>query len=490
MHNTLRMALVAVLICTLTSGTSEGSTNEPEFGPCPDEVESEAGADEVSVECAEISVPLDYDWPEDDQLSLNLSRIPASGTAAEYRGSLLVNPGGPGNAGLDYAVSKRADMPESLRRSYDIVGFDPRGIGRSNPIDCGPLGGLFDSPSADPVPTNPAAEREHVARLRESAVDCREHAGAVLPHINTANTARDMDQVRQALGEPALDFLGVSYGSYLGAAYAGLFPEKTGKMVLDSVVGPDSWVDFDRQQGAAMIEQRDVLFDWIAARPALGLGATREAVRDNYLETRSSLDEQPANETFGADEFDRLVYDTLSRTERWGPFAQALSIYTHTGDATDLGPAMPETDRESRNREAALRAVKCADDPATGTGQVLDTVRSLRAKDPQPILTGFETDVCPQWPQDAEGPRLGHPEMSAPLLVQASHDPTTPLAGAQRMRDVLTGSRMVTLRNSYSHGVFASQDNTCVDSTVANYLLRGELPRRDTTCSGPGLPAS
>ncbi|MFD0491012.1 alpha/beta hydrolase [Saccharopolyspora spinosporotrichia] len=259
-------------------------------------------------------------------------------------------------------------------------------------------------------------------------------------------------------------------------------------MVLDSVVSPDDWHDFDVQQGFAMVEQRDVLFRWVAAHPSLGLGATAEEVRANYTEARARLSAHPAAGGVGPAEFDRFVYRTLSRTERWEPFAHALSALLASGDASGFEPAEPEGDTESRNYEAALRTVKCADSARPRAEEVVHDVRALRAADPLPVLTGLEATTCAFWPAPREKARLGSPAMPPVLLTQAAHDPTTPLAGARRMQRVLPGSRMVTLDDGYSHGVFASQRNACVDDTAAAYLVSGRLPHEDVECAGGGLP--
>ncbi|MCI2422374.1 alpha/beta hydrolase [Saccharopolyspora sp. K220] len=383
MIKSLRLGLALALTAPLISAAPGSAAEPPRFSPCP--------AD-PAVECAEIAVPLDYAEPTGRQLSIAISRIKASGTPQEYRGALLVNPGGPGGAGLDYAASKRAKMPEAVQRAYDIIGFDPRGVGQSDPVDCGPLGGLFQHPGPEPVPTTATEERAFLERLRTMAIDCRQHGGSLLPHINTANTARDMDRIRQALNQPTLNFLGVSYGSYLAAAYAAEFPSRVGRMVLDNVVSPQRWLDFDVRQGFAMSSQRDVLFGWIASHPSFGLGSTPDAVRSEYLRARSALAARPGRGTFGAAEFDYLVYRTLSRTERWEPFARALSSYVHNGEHEGLGAELPEA--ESGNYGAALRTVKCADSSRPSTAEVLEAVRSLRGADPPPILAGLEATAC------------------------------------------------------------------------------------------------
>lgn len=463
---TLRPAVALTLLAHLL--TAGPAAAEPlEFGPCPFE----------GAECAELSVPLDDGARS---IPIAISRVRATGTPAEYRGALLVNPGGPGGSGLEYAVSKGAKLPESVRRGYDIIGFDPRGVGRSAPLDCGELGGLFEHPAPEPVPASETAENEHLRRLRAMADDCM-RSNPDARWMNTMSTARDMDLIRAALGESKLNFLGVSYGTYLGAAYAAQFPDRVGRMVLDSVVSPDRWHDFDVRQAFAMLGQRDTLFEWIAAHPEFGLGGSEKQVRDTYSAVRASL-----SGDFGPAEFDNLVYKTLSRTERWEPFARDLGAHLH--DGAPLGPELPGTDPESRNAEAALRVVKCADSGRPSEGEVIGSIRALRAADPQPILTGLEATTCAYWPEPRETARFGHPAMPPVLLTQADRDPTTPHDGARRMQARLPGARMVTLHDSYSHGVFASQRNSCVDDAAAEYLLTGVLPEGDTDCQGPGLP--
>ncbi|GAA3355173.1 alpha/beta hydrolase [Saccharopolyspora gregorii] len=467
--------LLTLLLAALAPAPAATAAPDPGFGPCPDGI-----ANDPSVQCGHLRVPLDHAAPDGPTITLALTRIPASGTPEERRGALLVNPGGPGGTGTDYAESKRAKLPTAVQRSYDIIGFDPRGTGRSAPVDCGPAGGLYQHPRPDPVPTDPEQERAHLRGLRAIADDCARGIGAALTHINTTNTAHDMERIRLALREPRLNYLGVSYGTYLGAAYAAHHPRHVGRMVLDSVVSPDDWHDFDTRQALAMIEQRDALFDWIAARPGLGLGHDRRTVRQHYLDTRAAL----PHDTFGPDEFDRVVYRTLSRTERWEPFAQALSHYVRTGDDTALRPAEPD----DHNYESALRTIKCADSTRPRPADVIGSIRALRAVDPQPILTGLEAATCAYWAPPRETTRLGHPDMPPVLLTQAEHDPTTPLDGARRMQRRLPGSSLVVLDGSRSHGAFASQRDDCLDSAAERYLVEGVVPGVEKHCRTDPAP--
>ncbi|MFJ8536016.1 alpha/beta hydrolase [Streptomyces sp. NPDC093591] len=486
----LLCALVAAAGLLPTAAAPARASASLTFGACPDSVPGPPAPDRV--ECGRLTVPLDRTRPSGPRIEIAVSRVPASGTPAERRGILLVNPGGPGGSGLPYAVTKRAKLPASVRRSYDVIGFDPRGVGHSTPVDCGAMGGLFAAPGADPVPTTPRAERTYLASQRHLADDCAAGTDTgVLPYLSTEQTAYDMDAIRAALGEPRTSFLGVSYGSYLGAAYAARFPHRVGRMVLDSVVGPWDWHDFDVIQSRAMLRARDTFFAWTAEHPErFGLGAGADAVRRSYLRVRGGLAARPVN-GFGPAEFDRAVYRALGRTERWAGLADGLRVYLTDGSPDGLRPTSAFDSPESRNYEAANRIVKCADGPGPTPREVVADIRRIRRLDPQPVLTGLEASACAYWRHrpDHRTP-LGSPAAPPVLLVASAHDPVTPIEGARRLREVLPGSRLITLDDDYSHGVFASRGNACVDGTVAAYLVDGTVPAADVRCSGPGLPVT
>ncbi|MFD8232346.1 alpha/beta hydrolase [Streptomyces sp. NPDC059696] len=482
------LTTAAALLPTAPSHAEPASTPTLRFGACPDSVPAPPAPD--AVECGRITVPLDRHHPEGPSVDVAVSRVPASGSPAERRGILLVNPGGPGGSGLPYAVTKRAKLPERVRRAYDVIGFDPRGVGQSTPVHCGSMGGLFDSPGADPIPVGPVAERSYLASLRNMADDCAAAAGDVLPYLSTEQTAYDMDAIRAALGESRTSFLGVSYGSYLGSAYAARFPHRVGHMVLDSVVGPWDWYDFDVIQSRALLRARDTFFAWTAAhQQRFALGADAESVRRAYLRVREGLTARPVA-GFGPAEFDRAVYRALGRTERWAGLADGLRTYLRRGTPDALRPATAFDSAASRNYEAANRVVKCADGPAPNARRILTDIRRTRRLEPQPVLTGMEASACAYWHhRPAHRTRLGSPYAPPVLLVASAHDPVTPIEGARALRGLLPGSRLVTLDDDYSHGVFASRSNTCVDDTVAAYLVDGAVPVTDVHCAGAGLPA-
>ncbi|OKI01468.1 protease [Streptomyces sp. CB02923] len=483
---------VPLTTATAAEPRARPAASPPHFGACPASVPAPPAPDRV--ECATVRVPLDHTRPDGDHIPIAVSRVRASGTPAERRGALLVNPGGPGGSGLPYAVTKRAKLPAAVRRAYDVIGFDPRGTGHSAPADCGPMGGLFDGPGTgsaprDPVPRDHPGERAYLDSQRRLAADCAAGTGAALPRLSTSETARDMDDVRAALGERRISYLGVSYGTYLGAAYAARFPHRVDKLVLDSVVGPEDWHAFDVRQARALLRQRDVLFGWLARHGSrFRLGTTAREVRAAYQRTRDGLTAHPVA-GFGAAAFDRTVYRALGRTERWTALGDGLRAYLDTGTVDRLRPAAPFDGPASRTYEAANRVVKCADGPGPTPGRVLADIRGLRRQDPQPVLAGLEAAGCAYWhTRPAQRTRLGSPAAPPALLVASAHDPVTPIAGARALGRALPGSRLVTLHNDYSHGVFASRGNHCVDSTVSAYLVGGTVPARNVHCDGPGLP--
>ncbi|MFE5814719.1 alpha/beta hydrolase [Streptomyces sp. NPDC056479] len=487
---TALLCALAATAALFPSATPARAAVSLTFGGCPASVPSPPAPDRV--ECGHLTVPLDRRHPSGPRIEIAVSRVPASGTPAERRGILLVNPGGPGGSGLPYAVTKRARLPASVRRSYDVIGFDPRGVGHSAPVDCGAMGGLFTTPGTDPVPVGPRAERAYLTAQRHLADDCATGAGTrLLPHLSTEQTAYDMDAIRAALGEPRMSFLGVSYGSYLGAAYTARFPHRVDRMVLDSVVGPWDWYDFDVIQSRALLRARDTFFSWTAAHAdRFGLGDDTDAVRRSYLRARRGLTARPAG-GLGPAEFDRTVYRALGRTERWTGLADGLRAYLMDGDVDGLRPASAFDSPESRNYEAANRIVKCADGPGPTPGEILADIRRLRGLDAQPVLTGLEATACAYWHHRSNRRTpLGGPAAPPVLLVASAHDPVTPIQGARELRKLLPDSRLVTLENDYSHGVFASRGNGCVDGTVAAYLVDGSVPATDVRCTGPGLPGA
>lgn len=286
--------LAAVAVGTPTQAAEPTPTLD--WKPCPTD-------NTPRLECATLRVPLDYADPDGRTIRLAISRLP-SDEPSQRRGVLLLNPGGPGGPGTSMPDELVANgIPREVLDSYDLIGFDPRGVGRSTPVSCDltddqtPTGNL----PTHPVDAADVAERAEVVRTVAEQCASADTDG-VLPHIGTANTARDMDRIRVALGVERISFYGVSYGSYLGAVYATLFPERTDRIVLDSLEGPEG-VDLDALLRMAQgFEDRFPDFArWAAERHATyGLGRTPGRIEATYFELAERLDERPTADLDGA----------------------------------------------------------------------------------------------------------------------------------------------------------------------------------------------
>jgi pimeloyl-ACP methyl ester carboxylesterase len=215
-------------------------------------------------ECAELPVPLDYAQPEGEQIEVALFRVRALDRSRRI-GSLLMNPGGPGASGVEFVRQAALALPLRVRQRFDLVGFDPRGTGDTIPVNCR---ANLDRHFALDLSPDDAEERAVLARrMNRLALDCERHNREILPHISTVDTVRDMDRVRAALGDDKLTFVGFSYGTYMGALYADLFPERVRALVLDGAVDPElDKLDTNLQQAAGFEASLGAFLEWCSAR--------------------------------------------------------------------------------------------------------------------------------------------------------------------------------------------------------------------------------
>ena len=234
------------------------------------------------IQCGWVSVPLDYAKPDGEQIKLAVDRIGSTGTPAERQGALVYNPGGPGASGMRFPTRVTTKNPiwANTAKAYDFVGFDPRGVGHSAPISCIDPQEFVKAPKADPVPDSEADKLAQRKLAREYADGCAERSGkAMLAQMTTPNTVRDLDVIRAALGEKKLNYLGVSYGTYIGAVYGTMFPGHLRRMIVDSVVNPSRekiWYQANLDQDVAFEGRWKDWEDWVAANDAaFHLGTTR-----------------------------------------------------------------------------------------------------------------------------------------------------------------------------------------------------------------------
>lgn len=446
--------------------------------PADDPVE---GTRLKGLQCASIRVPLDYARPEGEQITLQLTR--ARHTASRSQGVVLLNRGGPGAHGRDLPAVFKDALPKSVAASYDWIGFDPRGVGASKPSLICDTG--YQNPGRarpDTVPANAAEERAWTARAEKYADDCARKYGKILPHMGTADWARDMDEIRKALGQRKLNYFGYSYGSYLGAVYATMFPGRVRRMVLDSVVRPSGvWYQNNLDQNVAFEKRIRAYFAWIARHhETYRLGTTQRQVAAAYAKVRAALEAEPIGGKIGPSELDDVFLADGYADYRWAAHARALSAFVVRHDPGPLRKAWQPPGRLDQNNYAVYTAVQCRDAswPRDWGRWHADSERLYRQG------YRFETwsntwynAPCAFWAVPG-GPRprvQGTASLPPILLVQATGDAATPYRGALETHRRFPTSRLLVQAGGHNHGVSLSGDR-CVDRAVAAYLGGGKVP--------------
>ncbi|MFG3335298.1 alpha/beta hydrolase [Streptomyces tendae] len=461
-------------------------------------------------QCATLRTPLDWKNPSGESMDLALIRARAAGDPDQRIGSLLFNFGGPGGSGVATLPGLAPDY-EKLRARYDLVSFDPRGVGNSAGVRCLDAG-LPSEEEIDNTPDDGGDETNALVRSnRETAAACEKNSGDVLPHVGTTQAAQDMDLMRQVLGDEKLHYFGISYGTELGGVYAHLFPEHVGRAVLDGVVDPTHDL---MEEALAQAGGFQLAFEHFAAwcaRQGCTLGDDAEDIVDLVVGLEAALDDTPlATPDDGELDGDGLV-DAISgalyRQDYWPALrvgleaaaddngevlhdlAEALGQHGRGGDTDD---ATDDTATEESNEDDAFRAITC--DDSSNRYTVADVESRLPDfLEASPLFgpgLAWSALSCDGWPVPGAA---RHPEVSAPgappvLLVGNTGDPATPYEGAARMAQRLGEKVGVELTyEGEGHGAYDS-GNTCVQDTVNAYLLNGTLPKPGTVCEAEPLP--
>ena len=486
-----RILLLALVVATATtalvSGVATAATPSPlNWGACP------ADAAAPGLECSTLQVPLDYRNPDGRKIDLEISRI-ASKNPAQRRGVLLTNPGGPGIAGLKFPTTlvDVLKLPQSVRDTYDLIGLDPRGVGHSTPVTCDLTPEQKTQGLNPPYAQNSAdvAKQAEVAKAEAKRCATSETA-SMLPYLTTASTARDLDKIREALGEPKISYYGGSYGTYLGAVYTTLFPGQSDRIVLDSNLGPDGLDSAATRRFALGVQERFPDFaEFVAKDPSLGLGSTPAQVTAKYYELAARLDKTPVQGANGS-LFRQATFGLLySDTEfpLLAQYWQSLDTNQPSGTSAALAEAASATaDASSDNDAASYFAVICNDSRwsrSVSTYQrdvALDRVR-------YPMFGAAAANIrpCAFWPSAPAEPkvRIGDQGPSNVLMVQNLRDPGTPLAGARQLRRAFGGrARMVTVDQG-GHGVYLEVPNQCANNAVTGFLTTGKRTSHDFTCA-------
>ncbi|MFT7835924.1 alpha/beta hydrolase [Saccharothrix sp. BKS2] len=478
------LSLLAVPIAAAALVVPGVSSAEPAPATTVEWVECPADAAAPGLECGTVRVPLDYRDPGGRTIEVMISRL-ASRNPEKRRGILLTNPGGP-SPGLRFpAELALGGLPQEVRDAYDVIGVDPRGVGHSTPVTCDLTPEQQFAGSVPPYAVTPADVREWAGETREIARRCAASPTAhLMPHTTTANAARDLDRVRAALGEPKASYLGYSYGTYLGAVYATLFPRTTDRVVLDSNLGAGGWdVEGGRMYARGVEDTFPDFARWAAARPDLGLGGTPRQVRAKYFDLAGRLDAAPVQGLTGP-QFRMLTFVGL-----YGTGDAAFTRLAGLWRALDTGTPLPPDDTPLppglENLIAGRLHIVCGDSRwPTSVRTYERNVAVDRVRYPMFGAAAANIQPCAFWPDPVEQPvRISDRGPRNVLMVQNERDPATPLAGARSMRRAFGDRAAMVTADQGGHGVYVLGANTCANNAVTGYLLDGRRPAHDLRCA-------
>lgn len=453
-------------------------TKQPlDWQTCGDDLPAE-------LRCATIDAPIDYRRPHAGTLEIAVSKLDTS-VPGKRRGVLFLNPGGPGMTGLDTPYWRGQRLPQAILDQYDLFGFDPRGIGRSSPLSCG----LTGDEAVQSRPYRPERFDHDVATAQAVAAKCAATPNA--GQISTRNTARDMDLIRAVLGERKISYFGVSYGTYLGAAYTQLFPDRADRIVLDSNLDPARvWRGVFDAMAEAATEAFTRFTAWTAERDATyHYGSSPEAVEKTFRDLADQVARQPIV-IDGQDYVEQHARSDMANAAITGPEAGVAYLEelqrALRGEPHELG--IPGDSLPNDAFTSPFWSILCNDSstwPRGRQGALDDINASLRR---YPLVGDFLTNVnaCAFWSLPRAEPDLRIDNRVPALVVQSEWDLQTPGAMGEGMHRALRGSRLVMVEQGRAHGVY-DDGNPCAVEAVDTYLATGVLPKRDLTCQAtPG----
>ncbi|MEU0368863.1 alpha/beta hydrolase [Streptomyces sp. NPDC006283] len=445
-----------------------------------------------SFQCATLTVPLDYARPQAGDIRLAAIRKKATAAGAARMGSLLLNPGGPGASAVETLLVTADRYSPAMRAAYDLVALDPRGVGASTPVDCDTDTPVTISGVSRPgksTTAGQAAIKDEDAAFKQVAAECARHAGRLLPHVGTPDTARDMDIMRALLGDDRLNFLGFSYGTYLGATYAELFPSRVGRMVLDGAVDPalDGYRRFLEPAHTHQVAWESFAAD-CAARPACPVGHSVKEAGRALDSLRATLNRTPLRQgkdvtVTGEDLMNAVVVALMAPA--WDPLRAALRE-VQAGDTTTLQQLLAEV-MDADPGDQAFSAISCRSS-TLGAGLTSAQAEAalpefLRASPQFGDLLVKLLMMCTHWPVPATQP--SHP-ITAPgaapmLVVGTTRDPATPYSWAKALARQLDSGHLLTYDGD-GHTAYL-RDSTCINTAVDQYLIHGRLPATGKVCT-------
>ena len=521
-----------------TSTPTDGSTSNPtggSQGDVPRGLESfysqdidwkDCSNETTTFQCGTVTVPVDYEHPDGQTITIAVKKLPALDGDAEH-GSLFLNYGGPGVSGVEVVEGEASSFAAGLRSSYDIIGFDPRGLGQSTPITCwsedevnqsltdtknGKSSTLSEIMATDAVFSKNPSAQERIDRGAANAARCAKHSQVpeLLDHVGTRDVARDLDVLRATNGNATLNYLGMSYGTYIGALYADLFPGRVGRTVLDSAMDPSK-----RSSDELRVEQdafsEGVLRQYVEhcqAQSACPLsGSTDEAV-SQLAAFVDGLDKNPltvpdSDATVNTMDATEIIHRHVLGQPDWDGLTAMLAPAMTNHDGTLMAKAKqgspglsPEMTAEEAARSANAmvlgNAVVCNDNPGTGsTASEMDAQAAAERK-AHPFFGGTSNAMeayCRGWGHRGTTPaQETRAEGSAPILVVGiTGDAQTLYSWSQSLAGQLDNGHLLTVEG-YGHGAF--NRNTCARTAITGFLVNGTMPDEGTTCAADPQPAA
>ena len=455
----------------------------------------ERSAQRTGFQCAKVKAPLDYSKPDGQTIEVAMKKHLATGSVRQ--GSLFINPGGPGGSGVQYVEGAAETAFAGVQGSFDIIGFDPRGVGSSTPVTCAAANGV--DPMSDPGQASGDAPFEELApqietTFRQMEANCAADTkpAGLLDHVDTISVARDLDVLRALSGDQRLNYLGISYGTYLGAHYAELFPANTGRMVLDGTLDPSISL-YERQAGAMKGLERALrtYVDWCQAGQGCpltgGTDAGVQQVRDLFTSVdRSPLPSSDPNRPVTGSEIRMAVmYSLYGDEQSWSGLSSSLDEAINQRNGALIRQITDQTVADVANTAAVRAAITCLDYPVDGDMAVW-SARHEEIRREAPTFGGSAASAdlgCQAWGHNGtRQPAPIHAKGAAPILVVGSTgDPATPYEWARSLSEQLETGHLLT-REGNGHTAYGRA--AACTKAIDTYLLSGELPPPGQVCRG------
>ena len=497
------------------STTAAATASAQTAAPSSDGAAGTAGSleeetDTATFSCAVITVPLDYANPKGETISIAVKKRAATGGHAQ--GALFINPGGPGDSGVSFAERAGNAFSPDLLNAYDIIGFDPRGVGSSTAITCSSdddsssstaepstSAGATASPSAGTEASGGESYEEWAESTRQSFQElteqCASHTepAALLDHVDTVSAARDLDILRALAGQEKLNYLGFSYGTYLASVYAETFPGNTGRMVLDGAIDPSlSLAEQGLGQAKGFEQALRTYVDYCQNSTGCPLSGGTDAgvqqIRDLITSANSTPlpTSDPGRTVAGSDIVAALSEYLYSSEQAWAPLTSALDQAINHRDGSLLAVQEDQAAASKDDGGGAFQAVTCLDYPVEGD-KTTWAAQYEEAERVAPIFGDSSIGIdlaCSAWGHNGtQKPAPIHARGAAPILVVGTTgDPATPYSWARSLADQLDSGRLLTWEGN-GHTAYGG-DAPCVNDAVNTYLLTGTMPDEGLTCHG------